>query len=242
MVLELGSRVSFMDPREPNTQWSLRSPGAETTHPGIVSLMAVSPDGTLLAVTSSDTRRVSLRDICSGRPAGDVAVDGDGAYKLAFAPDGGSLAVSAGRRTMAYEVRRRPCFRSIPSPNMAFDPGRLARATTGRGLAALTSRGPVYYPDPLADRRPVLIGGMLPTGRDHPSAVRPDGLVAYRVLDHVELWRPAADRRYASRSGRKTCDLDRTDGSGRRVKNPSGFGTRPTGRSWPGGRTRRQGC
>ena len=81
---------------------TFRAPGEETAHESALTDLAFSPNGVLLASSSSVTGRFQLWDVADGRLLVDQLVGGDA--RLAFSPDGRGLAVLAGARTDLFQL------------------------------------------------------------------------------------------------------------------------------------------
>jgi WD40 repeat protein len=66
--------------------------------------VAFSPDGALLATASEWSRHVNLWDVSGGRLVADIVAGDGGSVRIAFHPDGHTLAVAANHRADLYEV------------------------------------------------------------------------------------------------------------------------------------------
>src|SRR5262249_23945530 len=81
---------------------TLRKAESEQACDGDVAGLALGAEGALLAA-SGGRKNVRLWETASGRLLADLFVGG-GTVRTAFAPDGRSLAVTADRGTMLYEI------------------------------------------------------------------------------------------------------------------------------------------
>ena len=115
LVHNKGRSVEFHDLLSDRAVRALQLPNKQVTQEGDITAIRLSPDGTLLAVSSMDTRHLQVWDLLSGRLAADV-VTGAGRLELAFSPDGQTLAVTGEKSTWLYELRGpRECARCAPS-------------------------------------------------------------------------------------------------------------------------------
>jgi len=94
----------------------------DSAEQGILSDLAFSPDGNLLVSTWSQTWHVKLWETASGRLLADLFVGGR-LIKAGFSPDGRLLAVTAGHKTLLYEIgglREQTFVAGHPKPILTF--------------------------------------------------------------------------------------------------------------------------
>ncbi len=99
-----GTHIQLMDVKSDKSILTLRAPGKETAHDRQVNDLVFSPDGSLLASISGDTRSVRLWDALSGRLLADWHVPPGTCHHLAFRPDGRALAVLTDAAALLYEI------------------------------------------------------------------------------------------------------------------------------------------
>jgi WD40 repeat protein len=203
--------IHFLNLRGDQVLRSLRAPGSDKAHDGHISSLILSPDGTLLLSASGETKHIRLWEVASGRLLADLFVGG-GTVKPAFSPDGRTLAVTADKRTLLYEIGglREQTFAAL-QPQTVHS---VALHPDGRSLACLApspwehgSGDVTVWP---LDRRAVLtpsrrhtFAGYLPPGKArHSLAFQPGSrLLAYGKKDSLELWDDAADKVRVTVSG-----------------------------------------
>lgn len=118
---------------------------------GQATRAAISPDGGMLAVSTTDGR-VRLFDLGAGTGAGDLDIVGDVVWSLAFSPDGRHLAAAASDEVVSvWDVATRRRLADFAGHSGgATDVGFLHDGAT---LVALDRRGGVHLWDMLAGRR-----------------------------------------------------------------------------------------
>src|SRR5262249_6703673 len=106
-------------------------------HTGSVNRLAFAPDGRLLASLGTDDR-ILIWDLSDGKILETLEVpQGENLYRLAFAPDGGQLAVTTSKRVCFWDPADGRLQRELPMASkyvkcLAFSPdGR--RLATGEG-------------------------------------------------------------------------------------------------------------
>ena len=117
----------------------LTLPGDDRTEDGPVTDAAFSPDGTLFATTAEHAGHLKVWDAAAGRLLAARTV-GEGSLRLAFAPDGRSLAVCGGSGTLVFD---------LPAPRVA-------------DVVAL-------QPYPVADAAPAASGGKVAVSAVEPN-------------------------------------------------------------------------
>jgi eukaryotic-like serine/threonine-protein kinase len=126
----------------------LRLANKSVTLEGSMDEVVLSPDGTLLAIASTDTRQVQIWDLLNGKLAVDLKV-GSGMLKLAFSPNGQKLAVTGENTTQVFEVRgtrefTRHALGTLPKHDLALSSHGKTFACRERGPGSpLEERGPV---------------------------------------------------------------------------------------------------
>jgi WD40 repeat protein len=188
------------------------------SHPGPVTVLALSPDGKLLAsgngARAKDNELVAVKVRLWEMPSGKAlaTLDGppEGVYSLAFSPDGKALAVGAvavggdeeGGVT-TWEVATQKRLHSLPAH--AQGPVAVAFSPDGRRLASAGGMGGVKLWDPRT-------GKLTATLPDNPPssspavAFSPDGKVLATGGDDVRLWPMPGGRNAMFLEGRREPD------------------------------------
>jgi WD40 repeat protein len=170
--------------------------GGDSAHEEDITALDFSPDGNLLASASGRDGRVRLWEVPGGRLVTDFAL-GRGVARLAFRPDGRSLAVTAGAETLRYEVGGARAWTFVahqPAPIRSFRFAAAGRSLACLSRAAADAEGEVALFDLGAGRavlrhRQPCQAGQAPLD---PLAVTPDGAGAgFTALGAVQFWKPA---------------------------------------------------
>jgi formylglycine-generating enzyme required for sulfatase activity/WD40 repeat protein len=134
LVFEKSSQLHFLNLRTRQVMRSLSPPDSGHGVPSPITDLVLSPDGALLASASDQSKHVLLWEVPTGRLLADLHA-GSGRLKMAFSPDGRTLAVTAERKTLLYEIgglREQTFVASSPQPILTG-----ALHPDGRSLACL---------------------------------------------------------------------------------------------------------
>lgn len=190
----------------PAPQWGRTPTQADEIlleHPGaVVSCLAFSPDGSVLAIGRKD-HRVLLWDVAAGKPKGAPLETDQPVMSVAFSPDGEILAAGGGDQVVLWDAPlRAPRARALAERRQHVRP--LAFSPDGRFLAVVGADGAVRFFDPATGAR----SGAPLDAASLPNAVAfsPDGAILATGGDAGVRIFDTASRRELARLDTPACE------------------------------------